>query len=176
MAAIREINTKSGRCYEIGVSRGRGKAKAYKRWYPPEGWSRKSIERELNRVARDFEREVQEGIALTRAERKEKARAAALEAAKIQTLRQYAERVFMPAKTVQISENSRSSFQSCLDNRILPALGDVKMPDITSASITAFLLDIQAQGLSHGTVIKHYTVLHSLFKMAFLIIFQSLMV
>lgn len=168
MAAIREINTKSGRCYEIGVSRGRGKAKAYKRWYPPEGWSRKSIERELNRVARDFEREVQEGIALTRAERKEKARVEALEAAKIQTLRQYAERVFMPAKTVQISENSRSSFQSCLDNRILPALGDVKMPDITSASITAFLLDIQAQGLSHGTVIKHYTVLHSLFKMAYM--------
>ena len=168
MASIREISTKTGKCFEIGVSRGRGVAKAYKRWYPPEGWSKKSIEREVNRVARDFEKEVEEGIALTRAERKEKERLEALEAAKIQTLRQYAERVFMPVKTVQISENTRSSFQSCLDNRILPALGDVKMPEITPASITAFLLDIQSGGLSHGSVIKHYTVLHSLFKMAYM--------
>ena len=168
MASIREINTKSGKCFEIGVSRGRGVTKAYRRWYPPEGWSKKSIERELNRVARDFEKEVEEGIALTRAERKEKERLEALEAAKIQTLRQYAERVFMPVKTVQISENTRSSFQSCLDNRILPALGDMKMPEITPASITAFLLDIQSGGLSHGSVIKHYTVLHSLFKMAYM--------
>lgn len=168
MAAIREISTKSGKCYEIGVSRGRGVAKAYKRWYPPEGWSRKNIERELNRVACAFEKEVQEGIALTRAERKEKERLEALEAAKIQTLRQYAEKVFMPTKTVQISENTRSSFQSCLDNRILPALGDLKLPDITPANITAFLLDIQSSGLSHGSVIKHYTVLHSLFKMAYM--------
>ena len=43
MAAIREISTKSGKCYEIGVSRGRGVAKAYKRWYPPEGWSKKTL-------------------------------------------------------------------------------------------------------------------------------------
>ena len=168
MAAIREINTKSGKCYEIGVSRGRGMAKAYKRWYAPDGWSKKSIERELNRVARDFEKEVEAGVALTRAERKEKERLEALEAAKIQTLRQYAEKVFMPAKLVQISENTRASFQACLNNRILPALGDLKMPEITPANITAFLLDIQAKGLSHGSVIKHYTVLHSLFKMAYL--------
>ena len=168
MAAIREINTKSGMVYEIGVSRGRGVPKAYKRWHPPVGWSKKNIERELNRVARDFEKEVEAGIALTRAERKEKELLEAAEAAKIQTLRQFSERVFMPAKIVQISENTRSSFQGCLDNRILPALGDMKMPDIAPANITAFLLDIQTEGLSHGSVIKHYTVLHSLFKMAYM--------
>ena len=168
MAAIREINTKSGTVYEIGVSRGRGVPKAYKRWHPPVGWSKKNIERELNRVARDFEKEVEAGIALTRAERKEKELLEAAEAAKIQTLRQFSERVFMPAKIVQISENTRSSFQGCLDNRILPVLGDMKMPDIAPANITAFLLDIQTEGLSHGSVIKHYTVLHSLFKMAYM--------
>ena len=92
MAAIREINTKSGMVYEIGVSRGRGVPKAYKRWHPPVGWSKKNIERELNRVARDFEKEVEAGIALTRAERKEKELLEAAEAAKIQTLRQFSER------------------------------------------------------------------------------------
>ena len=168
MSSIREINTKSGKCFEIGVSRGRGMPKVYKRWYAPDGWSKKSIDRELARVARDFEREVEAGNILTRAERKQKERSDAMEAAKIQTLRQYAVRVFMPAKTVQISENTRSSFQLCLDNRILPTLGDMKLPEISPADITAFLLNLQTEGLSHGSVIKHYTILHSLFKMAYM--------
>ena len=42
------------------------------------------------------------------------------------------------------------------------------MPEITPAQITALLLDIQATGKAHATVIKVYTVLHSLFKMAYM--------
>lgn len=42
------------------------------------------------------------------------------------------------------------------------------MPDITAAKISALLLDIQSQGKSHATVIKIYTILHSLFKMAYM--------
>lgn len=74
----------------------------------------------------------------------------------------------MPAKTVTISENSRSSFQGNLDRWIYPALGEMKMPDITAANISALLLDMQAQGKAHTTCIKVYTVLKSLFKMAYL--------
>ena len=169
MPSIREKQTKDGRVFfEIQVSRGRSRSRLTTRWYAPVGWSRKAIDRELTKVAAEFERRVDNGEALSRAEAKEIDLLQKQEAAKIQTLRQYAERVFMPAKTVTISENSRSSFQGNLDRWIYPALGGLRMPDITAANISALLLDMQAQGKAHATVIKVYTVLNSLFKMAYL--------
>lgn len=180
MPSTRKMTTKSGKVfYEISVSRGRGKSRLTRRWYVPEGWSKKAIERELAAVSAEFERQCDAGEAISRAEQHEKdareaaeaaAKAAqqAAEAAKILTLRQYGERVFMPAKAVTMSENGRSGYQNCLDRRIYPALGDMKMPEITPAQITALLLDIQAQGKAHATVIKTYTILHTLFKMAYL--------
>lgn len=169
MPSIREKQTKDGcRFYEIQVSRGRSRSRLTSRWYPPEGWSKKAIDRELTKVAAEFERRCDNGEAISRAEQKEKDLLQKQEAAKIQTLRQYGERVFMPAKAVTISENSRSSFQGNLDCWIYPALGEMKMPDITAANISALLLDMQAQGKAHATCIKVYTVLKSLFKMAYL--------
>lgn len=180
MPSTRKMTTKSGKVfYEISVSRGRGKSRLTRRWYVPEGWSKKAIERELAAVSAEFERQCDAGEAISRAEQHEKdareaaeaaAKAAqqAAEAAKILTLRQYGERVFMPAKAVTMSENGRSSYQNCLDRQIYPVLGDMKMPEITPAQISALLLDIQAQGKAHATVIKAYTILHTLFKMAYL--------
>ena len=169
MASTRKLKTKDGReFYEISVSRGRGKSRLTRRWYPPDGWSRKAIERELAAVAAEFERQSDAGEIVTRAERRELEAQEAAEAAKILTLRQYGERVFMPSKAVIMSENSRSNYQSYLDTKIYPVLGDMKLPEITPAQITALLLDIQAEGKAHATVIKIYTVLHSLFKMAYL--------
>ena len=169
MPSIREKQTKDGRTfYEIQVSRGSSRSRLTSRWYPPEGWSQKAIDRELAKVAAEFERRCDNGEAISRAEQKEKDLLQKQEAAKIQTLRQYGERGFMPAKTVTISENSRSSFQGNLDRWIYPALGEMKMPDITAANISALLLDMQAQGKAHATCIKVYTVLKSLFKMAYL--------
>ena len=169
MASTRKLTTKDGRTfYEISVSRGRGKSRLTRRWYPPDGWSRKAIERELASVAAEFERQSDTGQIISRAEQRERAALEAAEAAKILTLRQYGERVFMPSKSVTMSENSRANYQSYLDKKIYPILGDLKLPEITPAHITALLLDIQAQGKAHSTVIKVYTILHSFFKMAYL--------
>ena len=169
MPSTRKQKTKDGRVfYEISVSRGRGKSRLTRRWYPPEGWSRKAIERELAAVAAEFERQSDAGEIISRAEQRDREAQAAAEAAKILTLRQYGERVFMPSKTVTMSENSRSNYQSYLDKKIYPALGDMKLPEITPAQISALLLDIQAEGKAHSTVMKVYTILHSFFKMAYL--------
>ena len=169
MASYRKLTTKDGRVfYEISVSRGRGKSRLTRRWYPPAGWSRKAIERELASVAAEFERQSDAGEIVSRAEEREKAALEAAEAAKILTLRQYGERVFMPSKTVTMGENSRSNYQGYLDKKIYPALGDMKLPEITPAQISALLLDIQAEGKAHSTVMKVYTILHSFFKMAYL--------
>lgn len=169
MPSTRKKTTASGReFYEIRVSRGRGKAYLTRRWYVPEGWSQKAIDRELAAVSAEFERQCDAGEITSKAEQRALADEQAAEAAKILTLKQYGERVFMPAKAVTMSENGRASYQGNLDRTIYPALGAFKLPDITSAQISALLLDIQASGKAHATVIKAYTILHSLFKMAYL--------
>ena len=169
MPSTRRKETKDGRVfYEISVSRGRGKSRLTRRWYVPEGWSQKAIDRELAAVAAEFERQSDAGEVISRAEAREKAAQEAAEAAKILTLKQYGERVFMPSKAVTMSENSRSNYQSYLEKKIYPALGDTKMPEITTAQITALLLSIQSEGKAHATVVKVYTILHGLFRMAYL--------
>ncbi|MGE4276325.1 MAG: tyrosine-type recombinase/integrase [Lawsonibacter sp.] len=169
MPSIRERTNKNGLpFYEIRVSRGRGSAPLSMRWYPPEGWGQRAIDRELSKVSADFERRCQAGEIISRSEQQERDQDAKREAAKVQTLREYGESVFMPSKSISMAENSRSSFQGFLDRWIYPALGDLKMPDITPSNISALLLSMQAQGKAHATVIKCYTILNGLFKMAYL--------
>jgi len=105
---------------------------------------------------------------VSRAEQKECDLQQKREAAKVQTLRQYGETVFMPAKSVTMSENGRCAYQGNLNHWVYPALGDIKMPDITPANISALLLSMQSEGRAHATCVKVYTILHSLFKMAYM--------
>lgn len=169
MPSIRKKETASSKTfYEIRVSRGRGKSYLTKRWYAPDGWSQKAIDRELAKVAAEFERQASTGEIVSHAEQKEIDLQKRREAEKVQTLKQYGETVFMPSKSITMSENGRSTYQGNLDHWIYPALGDLKIPDITSANISALLLSMQSQGKSHATCVKVYTILHSLFKMAYM--------
>lgn len=138
------------------------------RWYVPEGWSKKAIERELAKQAADFERRCKAGEVLALSEQKQADAENEQKMAQILTLREYGERVFMPAKTITCSENTRSSFQGILNNHVYPALGGNKITEITSAQITALLLSIQAAGKSHATCVKIYTIISLLFKMAYM--------
>lgn len=169
MASTRLKETKDGRrFYEIRVNMGRDRPQLSTRWYVPDGWSQRAIDRELAKQAAEFERKCKAGEIHTIEEKRQHAAQEAAEAAKILTLKQYGERVFMPALTVRCSENTRDSYQRTLDKTIYPTLGEIKMPEITPAQITALLLSIQAEGKAHATVVKSYTVLSGLFKMAFM--------
>lgn len=159
MASTRKRTTKDGQTfYEIRVSRGRGKSYLTTRWYPPEGWSQKAIERALAKETAEFERRCREGEVVSRAEQKECDLQQKREAAKVLTLQQYGETVFMPAKSVTMSENGRCAYQGSLNHWIYPALGDLKMPDITPANISALLLSMQSAGKAHATCVKVYTI------------------
>lgn len=58
MPSIRKKTNKSGQdYYEITVRRGRLQSRLYSRWYPPEGWSQRAIDRELTKIAAEFERQ-----------------------------------------------------------------------------------------------------------------------
>ena len=169
MASTKLMETKSGkRFFQICVSRGYGKAPYKKRWYWPDGWSKRSAERELKKVVAEFERACGAGEVLNRAEAKKKAADEAAEAAKLKTVRQYADGVFMPTKETTFSENARSSYRMFLDKHILPVLGDTLMTDITPAMVTKLLVDFQKAGYAHATAVKLYNILNGIFEMAFL--------
>lgn len=168
MASTRLKTKKDGtRYYEISVRPSHDKT-VCRRWYPPDGWSKRAVERELQKKAAEIERQVKEGAILSRRDAKEEAAKEAAERAKILTVRQYAELVYMPALTLRSTEHTRSNYQTMLDRWILPALGDFKLPDVSAAQITALLLSMQEQGKAHSTVVKAYTILQGLFKDAFL--------
>ena len=170
MASTKLMTTKDGRrFYKISVSRGHGLTPYTMRWYWPDGWSKRAADSELKRRITQFEADCKAGRVLTRAEQKEKAAQEAAEAAKLKTVLQYADGVFMPAKEVNgISENTRASYRMFLERHIFPAIGDVLLADVTPAMITKLLLDFRKSGKSHASTIKLYNILNGLFDMAFM--------
>ena len=169
MPSTRKKTTKAGReYYEIRCRISREAPELTRRWYVPDGWSQKVIDRELAKAAAEFERQCKAGEHISRSEQKERKKAAEAEAAAIVTLKQYGESVFMPTKTVTCSENTRASYQRLLDQHVYPALGLLKMPEITAAEISALLLSCQKIPLAHASCVKIYAVLGQLFKMAYM--------
>lgn len=176
MASSRIRTTKDGRrYYEIKVSNGRGKTPYTERWYIPEGLSQKSIERELHKAEAVFETRCRNGEVTTRAEAREIEEQRKQEESKIQTVKQYGDKVFMPDLTITCSEHTRDNFQRTLDLHIYPALGHIKMPEVTPEQIMALLLALQApktvenkKPLKYSSVIKVYTILNMLFGKAYL--------
>lgn len=169
MASIKLMETKDGRrFFKISVSRGYGVTPYTMRWYWPDGWSKKTAERELKKVAAEFELKCGKGEVLNRTEEKQKKAQAQAEAAKLKTVRQYADGVFMPIKETTFSENARASYRMFLDKHILPALGEVLIADVTPAMITKLLVDFQRAGYAHASAVKLYNILNGLFDMAFM--------
>ena len=169
MPSIDKVTTGNGDLtYRIRVRRGRGLPALSMRWTAPDGWSKKAIDRELAKVAADFERRVKAGEVLTHKEQRERDEAAKAAAAAILTFKEYGEKVYMPSKTVTIAESTRDSYQRILDLWFYPRIGEMKMTDIKSADLSALLLSMQADGKAHTSCVKGYAILSGIFKMAFL--------
>lgn len=169
MASTKLMETKDGkRFFKISVSRGYGKTPYTMRWYWPDGWSKRAAEREAAKQAAQFELRCSQGEVLNRSQAKEKAAQEATEAAKLKTVRQYADGVFMPTKEATFSENARSSYRMFLDKHILPVLGDTLLTDVSPAMISKLLVDFQKAGYAHATAVKLYNILNGVFEMAFL--------
>jgi integrase len=169
MASIKRKEDKSGKpFYEIRVRRGRDLPTASMRWRPPAGWSKRTTERELAKVAAEFELKCSSGEALTRTERKRAEEEAAKEAAKLRTVREYADGVYFPVKELALAESSRTSYRMFLDKHIFPVLGDLLLVEVTPAMVQKLLLDFQRAGYAHASCAKLFDILNGLFEMAFL--------
>ena len=169
MASTKLMETKDGRrFFKISVSRGHGKTPFTTRWYWPDGWGKRTAERELRKQVAAFELKCSQGEVFTRSEKKQQEAEARAETAKLKTVRQYADGVFLPAKETSFSENARASYRLFLDKHILPVLGDVLLTEVSPAMISKLLVDFQKAGYAHATTIKLYNILNGVFEMAFL--------
>ena len=147
MATIRLREKKDGtQFYEIRASRKRGETPPTMRWEIPEGWSKRAIDRELNKVAAEFDRKYKTGELISKREMKERKRAAEEAEARIQTVKQYGELVYMPRKRVKCSDNTVLWYQYYLNKFIYPAIGDLKITQVTAAHIDNLVLKAQENG------------------------------
>ena len=169
MPSIRKTTNKDGQVkYVIRCRISRDRPELTMPWYPPEGWSQRAIDRELARVAADFERKCRNGEIVSWHEKKMLEEEEARKAAAVFTVQQYGETVFLPAKTVTCSESTRRIFSNCLEYHVYPAIGSLKITEVTSAHISAILLNMQKKGKAHNTVKGVYSCIQSLFKMAYM--------
>jgi len=112
MASIRKILGKNGVSYKITVTHGLksdgSQNRKYKTYNPPSGITERQIEKEVNRIAYDFEREITQGFA----------------ADNRQTFSQYAEYV------IDLKERNGNKHRTIvryreLLKRIIPAIGQI---------------------------------------------------
>ena len=155
MASFQEKLDKNGnRIYEVQASNGRGR-RVWRTFHPEPTWSKRTIQRELQKFAAELEQQLADGEVLTREETAQKAAAEAVEAAKIKTFRQYAEAVYLPEKAATLAEKTRASYTQLLEQHVFPALGHVLLPEITPAMIKALLSSLSEE-LAFASVTKVY--------------------
>lgn len=187
MASVTPRKNKQGEIisYQIKVTRGRDKLTGKQltpftmTYTPPEGWSKKAIERDLQKVMGEFEAACNRGEVLTREQAKDKAladlaqaeREKAEEERKV-TFARYID-MFIQEKSTTFAPGTMENYRFAL-NRAKPTLGDMKMMEIDTFTIKKYMTDLQTNGqnekngkpLAHKTVLKHYIVLHAFFENA----------
>lgn len=180
----KRVNKDGSVVYEIRVSRGydeNGKQrKPYQMtWKAPSGWSQRSIDKALETVKNDFERDCREGKILTREERiekekreKEAERQRREEEERQLTFEKYVE-VFIKHRESVFADNTIVGYRQTL-GEACAVFGKKKMIDIRPVDIKNYITDLQTKRrsqysdkpLAHKTVLKRYINLHALFESA----------
>lgn len=134
MANIRKIKGKSGTSYKITVAVGRdstGKQiRHYKTWTPDRPMTAKQAEKEARLVAAEFERQIETGYA----------------ADDRQTFEQYARYVLEVKKQEGASIGAQQLVKRLLNQRILPAIGFMKLRDIRPQHLSNFYKELRKPG------------------------------
>ena len=187
MASFTARKNKSGEIisYQIKVSRGRDKITGKQltpfttTFVPPEGWSRKAMERELQKVMGEFEAACNRGEVLTREQEKEKLiadkeaeRKAREEEEKHPTFKRYSE-IYLAEKKPIFAAGTYENYKHALE-RACKTLGDKKLHDVEMLDIKKYFTAMQNKGANeltgkpyaHKTIVKHYIVFRSMFANA----------
>ena len=139
MASIRKIEGKGGVSYKITVSMGRDskdrQIRHFKTWRPPPGMSARRMEKEVQRVALDFEMELERGI----------------QANNRQTFAEYAEYVYGLQEQRGDKPQTLHRVKSEM-NRINEYIGHMKLADIRPQHLTALYKKLSEPGQNRWNV------------------------
>lgn len=187
MASYTARTNKAGEVvsYQIKVSRGRDKLTGKQNtpftttYTPPEGWSKKAVQRDLIRFIGEFETACKRGEVLTREQEKEKA-LEQLEQEKQEkedeerkpTFKKYIE-IYLKERETVLAYNTLHRYDIAL-NRAVFFLGDYKLYDIDLLMIKKYFTELQTGNynkktggkLSHATILSDYEALHMFFQNA----------
>lgn len=172
MASIQERRDKTGKLisYQIKVSRGRDVLTGKQltpynlTWKPPEtweAWSKRTQNKELERVKAEFEAACKRGEIQTKEERREQA----VKESKEPTFSDYAER-YIARISAEKAISTQVLYKSYLD-RACEQLGHYKIKDVTPLIVKTYISHLQTDtSLSHGTLVLWYRILHAFFEAA----------
>lgn len=144
LANIRKNEGKRGISYLITVSQGRDlknqQNRRYMTWRPPTGMTERQAEKEVQKVAMQFEQQLEQGYV----------------ADDRQTVEEYAD-YFISLKERTGTKHSTIKLWRGLLVRILPMLGHMKLRDVRPKHINDFCKVVSAEGIrlgGHGAIAK----------------------
>ena len=165
MASIKRDKDKHGNIvYRVSASNGRGR-RVSRTFRPEPTWSARTAKRELQKFAAELELQLAEGEIATKAEDAEQKANEAAESARTKTLRQYGEQIFLPEKTLSLSEKSRDSYTQLLEDHVFNALGESMINEVSPAQLKALFMQLRSE-MAYSSVVKIYAVTNELFKYA----------
>lgn len=135
MANIQRIEGKTGPSFKITVTKGRNldgrQNRRYKTWKPPRRMTELQMEKEVQRVADDFERDIEHGYEPNR-----------------KTFAEYAEDVLESKERNGIKHSTLVRYRHML-KRIIPAIGHLKLADIRPNHLNDFYKSLGKPGVSN---------------------------
>lgn len=138
MASIKKIDGKTGSAYKITVTQGRDSSgrqmRHYKTFVPPPGMTERQADKEAQRVAFEFEQLLEQGYAVDNR----------------QTFAGYAAYVLDLKERQGLKHRTLMSYKALLE-RILPAIGHLKLVDIRPQHLNAFYKNLAEKGIRKGT-------------------------
>lgn len=137
MANIRRIENKNGVSYKITVTHGRdteGKqVRHYMTWTPAQGMTEKQMQKEVQRIAFEFEEAIKNGYA----------------ADGRQTFSEYAKYVLDLKEREGVKHKTLEAYKNLL-TRINPAIGHMKLNEIRPQHLNRFYKALSASGVRGG--------------------------
>jgi integrase len=136
MANIRKVENKSGISYQITVSAGRSGEKQvrhYKTYKPDPDMTQRQIEKELNRIAVEFESGIEQGYTLDNR----------------QTFSQYAEYVISLKEKAGAKHRTIVRYRDLM-KRINAAIGNIKLEKLRPQHLNAFYENLGEPGIREG--------------------------
>lgn len=161
MANIKRVENKGGTSYQITVTNGRdskGKQiRHYKTYTPAPTMTARQIDKEVAKIAMEFEKEIEQGYA---ADNK-------------QTFEKYASYVVDLKERIGIKHATIVSYKGLLE-RINPAIGHIKLSELRSGHLNKLYEQLGQEGLnkrtggklSNKTIVEHHRLISTILTQA----------